>query len=122
MQPILAVARVAARAGLALIASAGDVVKISTTRPLQQIAADGRGIAKLRRSPGQQRFGDGWIARCEIGIVRQIGIADERTDTEAAVSQAFDAIEPGQPRDVDQTAWARNAAFIKSSKLVPDAR
>src|SRR5207245_11783619 len=44
-------------------------------------------------------------------------IADERTDTEAAVRQAFDAIEPGQARDVDQTAWVRNAALHQVEQI-----
>src|ERR1700730_10333490 len=49
VQSVLAVAGIATRARFAFVAGAGDVVEISASRPLQQIAADGRGIAKLRR-------------------------------------------------------------------------
>ena len=58
VQAVLAAARVAAGAGLALVAGAGGVVEIGAARALQQVAADGRGIAQLRRGAGQQRFGD----------------------------------------------------------------
>ncbi len=49
MQAILAAASIAAGARFALVAGAGDVIEIAASRPLQQIAADRRGIAKLRR-------------------------------------------------------------------------
>src|SRR6266850_2401012 len=50
MQSILAVTGIATRARFALVAGAGGIVEIATSRTLQQIAADGRGIAKLRRT------------------------------------------------------------------------
>ena len=49
--------------------------------------------------------------------MREIGIANQRTDAEAAVGQAFDAIEPGQARDVDQTARARDAALHQVEQI-----
>ena len=52
VQSVLAVASIATRARFALVAGAGDVVEISASRPLQQTAADCRGIAKLRRCAG----------------------------------------------------------------------
>src|ERR1700738_3222514 len=55
VQTIFAVAGAATRSGFALVAAAGGIIKISASRPLQQIAADGRGIAKLRARAGQQR-------------------------------------------------------------------
>src|SRR6267154_5183315 len=56
MQSILAVTGIATRARFALVAGAGGIVEIATSRTLQQIAADGRGIAKLRRCAGQKRL------------------------------------------------------------------
>ena len=96
MQPVLAAARVAARAGLALVAGAGGVVEIGAARPLQQIAADGRGIAQLRRRAGQQRFGDGREGAREVRVMREIGVAHQRADAHAAVGQLLDPIEARQ--------------------------
>src|SRR3981189_1565409 len=47
VQSVLAAAGIATRARLAFVAGAGGVVEISASRPLQQIAADCRGLAKL---------------------------------------------------------------------------
>ncbi len=58
VRAVLAAARVAAGTGLALVAGAGRIVEIAASRALQQVAADGRGIAQLRRGAGQQRLGD----------------------------------------------------------------
>src|ERR1700684_2263101 len=55
VKPVVAAAGVAARTGIALIAGAGDIVEVRAARPLQQIAADRSGVAKLRRSSGQKR-------------------------------------------------------------------
>ena len=49
MQPVVAAAGVTARTGRAFIAGAGDVVEIGAAGPLQQIAPDRGGVAKLRR-------------------------------------------------------------------------
>src|SRR5580693_4423081 len=54
VKPVLAAAGVAARTGSALIAGTRDVVEVCATRPLQEIAADRRGVAQLRRRTGQQ--------------------------------------------------------------------
>ena len=111
VQSVLAVAGVAARARLAFVAGAGGVVEIPASRPLQQIAADGRGIAKLRRGAGQQRLGNRGIGPGEIRIVREIGIANQRADADAAIGQTFDAVEPGQAGDVDETVRTRDPAL-----------
>src|SRR6266853_6271865 len=111
MQSILAVTGIATRARFALVAGAGGIVEIAASRPLQQIAADGRGIAKFRRCAGQKRLGHGRIGLGEIGIVREIGIANQRADADAAIGQTFDAIEPGQTRDVDETVRTGDSAF-----------
>ena len=111
VQSVLAVAGIATRARLAFVAGAGGVVEIAASRPLQQIAADGRGIAQLRRGAGQQRLGDRGIGPREIRIVREIGIAHQRADADAAIGQTFDAVEPRQARDVDETARTGDAAL-----------
>ena len=108
---VLAVTGIAARARFALVAGAGDIVEISASRPLQQIAADSRGIAKLCGGARQQRLGNRGIGSGEIRIVREIGIANQRTDADAAIGQTFDAVEPRQPRDIDETVWTRDPAL-----------
>src|ERR1700722_13520116 len=52
VKPVLAAVGIAARTRLALIAGTGGVVAVSAARSLQQIAADGGGVAKLRRRSG----------------------------------------------------------------------
>lgn len=114
---VLAVAGVAAAAGLALVATAGGVVEICTTRPLQQIAAHGGGIAQLRRRAGEQCFGHGWIGFCELRIMREIGIADERTDSYASIGEAFDLIEPIEMRDIDEAIRTADAALHQVEQI-----
>src|ERR1700694_1380419 len=55
VQPVVAAAGVTARAGIAFIAGTRDVVEVCTARPLQEIAADRGGIAKLRGRSRQKR-------------------------------------------------------------------
>ena len=43
--------------------------------------------------------------------MREIGIAHQRADADAAVGQAFDPVEPGQTGDVDETVWTGDAAL-----------
>ena len=74
----LAAAGIATRARFAPIAGAGGIVEIPAARSLQQIAADGGGIAKLRRRARQQRLGHRRIGPRETGIVGEIGIAHQR--------------------------------------------
>ena len=78
--PRLARAGGAARAWSAFVAGARGVIEIGATRPLKDIAADGRGIAELRGRAGQQRLGNSREAAPEIGKVGEIGIANERAD------------------------------------------
>jgi hypothetical protein len=117
VQPVLAAAGIATGARLALVAGAGDVVEIGAARSLQQIAADGRGIAKLRRGARQQRLGDRGKGFGETGIVREIGVAHQRADPDAAVGEMFDAVEAGQTRDIDQTAGAGDAALHQVEQI-----
>src|SRR5260221_201471 len=103
VQSVLAAVGIATGARLALVAGAGDVVEIPASRPLKQIAADRRGIAKLRRGAGQKRLGDRGIGAGEIRVMREIGIANERADADAAIGQNFDAVETWQTSDIDET-------------------
>ena len=38
--------------------------------------------------------------------MREIGVANQRADADAAIGQPLDAVEAGQARDVDQTVRA----------------
>src|ERR1700739_3242890 len=71
MQPVFTEAGIAARAGLAFVAGAGGVVEIGAAGPLQQLDADGRGLAERPRSTCQQTLRKrransraGAVARC----------------------------------------------------------
>ena len=117
MKPVVAAAGVAARTGIALIAGACDVVEIGAARPLQEIAADRRGVAKLRGRSGQQRLGDRRKAPGEIAVVREVGVADQRADPHAAVGKVLDAVEAGKVADVDEAARAGDAALHQVEKV-----
>ena len=43
--------------------------------------------------------------------MREIGVANQRADADATIGQTFDAIEPGQTRDVDETVRTCDSAF-----------
>ena len=111
VKPVLAAAGVTARTGIALIAGTCDVVEVGAARPLQEIAADRGGVAKLRRRSGQQRLGDRRKASGESPVVSEVGIADQRSDPHAAVGKVLDLVEVGKMADVDKPARAGNAAL-----------
>ncbi|MHC2760323.1 hypothetical protein ACVIU7_005413 [Bradyrhizobium liaoningense] len=91
--------------------AAGGIIEIRAACPLQQIAADGCGIAQLSRRAGEQGLGDGGIGPCEVRIVREIGVADECADTHTAVGETLDLIEAIEMRDVDQAVRTADAAL-----------
>ena len=93
---VLAAAGVAAGAGVAPVAGAGGVLEIGAAGALHQVAADGRGVAQLRRGARQQRLGDQREGGCEGAVVGEVGVADQRADPRAAVGQSLDAVEAGQ--------------------------
>ncbi len=111
VQSVLAVTGIASRARFALVAGAGDIVEISASRPLQEIAADGCGVAKLCGGARQQCLGNRRIEAGEIRIVREIGVANQRADADAAIGQTFDPVEPRQARDVDETVRTRDSTL-----------
>ena len=82
----LAALRVAAGAGIALVAGAGGVEEIGAARALHQVAAERRGVAQLRRGAGERRLGDQRIALATAS--REIGVARQRADAAAAVRPA----------------------------------
>lgn len=102
VHPVLAVPGVAAAADLALVAAAGGIVEIRTPRPLQQVAAYGRRIAQLRRRAGEKRLCHGRIRLRKLGVMREIGIADQRTDPQRAIGEMLDPIEPVEMRNIDE--------------------
>src|SRR6478752_2749414 len=66
MKPVVAAVGVAAGAGIAFVAGACGIVKVRAARSLQEVAADGCGIAKLRGGARQKRLGDRRKAPREI--------------------------------------------------------
>ena len=110
-------ARVAARAGSAFVARARGVIEICATRPLQEIAADGRGIAKLRGRAGQQRLGNSREACARNRRSGEIGIANERADAHTTVGKIFDAVEVRNMGDVDEPFWPADASLHQVQKI-----
>ena len=122
MKPVLAAAGVTARTGIALIAGTCDVIEVSAARPLQEIAADRGGVAKLRGRSGQQRLGDRRKASGKTPIVREVGVADQRADPDAAVGKVLDTIEVRKMADVDQPVRAADAALHQVQKVGPSGQ
>ena len=100
MHAILAGDGGAAAALLALVAGRRCVVEVAAARALQEVAARRRHIAQLLRSSGHDRAGENRIARLYLGVIGEIGVAYERSDTQAAARRVFDLLQ-WQPRDVD---------------------
>ncbi len=117
VKPVVAAAGVTARTGIAFIAGTRDVVEVCAARPLQQIAADRGGVAKLRGRAGQKRLGDRRKASGEVAVVSEVGVADERSDPHAAVGKVLDAVEIGKAADVDKPARAANVALHQVQKV-----
>src|SRR5437879_1654268 len=47
----------------------------------------------------------------------EIGVADQRADADAAIGQMFDAIEPRQARDVDETIRTADPALHQVEQI-----
>jgi hypothetical protein len=117
VKPVVAAAGVAARTGIAFVAGAGDVVEVRAARALQEIAADGRGIAQLRRGSRQKRFGHGREAPREIAIVRKLRIVNQCADAHAAIWKILDIIEPRKMGDVDEPVREADASFHQIEEI-----
>jgi len=111
MQPIIAAVGIAARTGLTLVASTGDVVEIGAARALQEIAADSGGVAQLRRCTRQKRFGYSRETAGEIAVVGQIRVAHQRADAHATVGESLDPVEAGKMRDIDEAIGPADPAL-----------
>jgi len=98
----------AARAGPALVAGCdAGVAKIPAAGALQEIAADRRHVAHLRRGAGQQCLGDNRITPAQIGIVGEIAHLDERANAGSIIAnrelverQSVQIDEPLRPLDL----------------------
>ncbi len=49
--------------------------------------------------------------------MREIGIADERADADAAIGQTLDAVEPRQARDIDEPARPGDPALHQIEEI-----
>lgn len=117
MLALHAVARGAARAGVALVAGVeADVVEVMAARALHQIAADRRHIAQLRRGAGQQRGLQQRIVRAHQRMICGIGIADHRANADAAIGRCIDACQR-QPADIDQPLWPFDAGLDQIEQI-----
>ena len=119
VQAGLAAGGITAGAGFAFVARRGGVVEVGAPGSLQQVAADGRRIAELGGCAGEQCLGDGRIVPGEGRVIRQVRIADEGADAHAAVWQCLDAVEPGEPADIDHVTGPHDAALHQVQQVRP---
>jgi hypothetical protein len=105
------VARRTAGAGLALVAGGeADIVEIAATRALQQVAAGGGHVAKLRGSARDHGLRQQRVALAHQAMVGEHRVARHGADAQAAVRQGLDRIQ-WQPSHVDQQARLHHAAL-----------
>ena len=72
---VVALQRIAAGPGLTLVTIHRNIAKIDTAGSLHQVAADGGGVAQLRRGPCQQSLREHGVLRLHHRVVRQHRIA-----------------------------------------------
>src|ERR1700741_1920522 len=96
MKPVVAAVGIAAGAGIAFVAGACRIVKVRAARSLQEIAADGCGVGSPGGGTRQKRLGDRRKTPRQIGIMGEIGIANERPDAQGPVGQLLDPVETGK--------------------------
>ena len=112
--------RRAAAAGLALVAGLGGVVEIRAARALQQVAGRGRLVAQLAGGAGEQRPRQHAVVAPHARVGREVGVAHQRADAQAALRRRLDRVER-QAVDVDRCAGVSICSFIRSRRLVPPA-
>ena len=101
MIAVEALDRVAALARLALVAARSVVVvEIGAARTLEQVAADGRHVADLRRCAREDRPGQHRIARPHQPMLGDCGVARSGADPQPAAGLLDDVAR--QSRHVDQ--------------------
>ena len=82
--------RGAAGAGHTFVAGLGRVVEVGAARALEQIAAGGGLVAKLRRRAGQDRLRQQRIAAAHAHVGGERAVRDQRADAQAALRGLFD--------------------------------
>ncbi len=117
VKPVFAAASIAARAGIALITGSCAIVEVSATGPLQQIAANGGGVAKLGGRSGQKRLSDGRKALGKSPVASEVSVADQRSDPHAAVGKVLDAVKVRKAADVNKSIRAADAALHQVEKV-----
>src|SRR5262245_46447545 len=85
--------RGAARSWHALITGVGDIAKVVAARPLHDVSTYGRHIAELRRSPGEQCLRKHRVARTNELVMRDVAVAGERPNANAAARKRLDSRE-----------------------------
>ena len=93
--------RRAAGAGLPFVAGLGRVVEVIAAGPLQQVAGRGRLVAQLARGAGQQRAAQHARSAPHARVGREVAVAHQRADAQAAVGGVLDPVER-QTVDVDE--------------------
>ncbi len=99
--PVHAIDGRAAAAGPALVAGHVGVVEIRAARALKQVPGGRRLVAQLARCAGKQRTRQQAVVAPHGGMRRQVGVAYQCADPQAAVIRRLDAIE-AQTVHVDQ--------------------
>jgi len=107
---IAPVTRTATGARLALVAGRGGVVEVVATGALQQVAAGAGHVAQLRRCPGKNRLAQQRIALFDLRVPGQVGVANQRTDAQAALGGLLDLAQR-QAVDVDELAGLQHILF-----------
>src|ERR1043165_10234842 len=81
------------RARLALVARHGGIAKVDTPCALQQVSTNRCHVADLRRSALQDRLRQYRIVLLHLEMTRQTGIANGRSNLQAAIGHDFNLVE-----------------------------
>src|ERR1700704_3158305 len=103
-------------AGIALVTGFGDVIEVVTTRSLQQVAAGGGLVPQLCARTREQRAAEHAVAPSHLRVGREIAVANQRADPQAAVGGFFDLVER-QSVDIDQLRWRLDLQLHKVEQI-----
>ena len=92
-----------------------------TARSLQQIAADGRHVAQLRRGAGHQCLAQAADSAAHVRIVRKVAVAHQCADAQATVGQRSMSRSGRRVMSIRRVGCS-TYPFIRSRRLVPPAR
>src|SRR5271166_1276066 len=84
--------RRAAAAGLALVARLVRVIEIRAARALEEVAGGRRLVAQLPRGAGEEGARQEQIVLSHARIGGEVGVAHERSDSQAAVPCRLDLV------------------------------